>query len=167
MDAARASRTVDPRLQYHMGAVFLTGAPRKVFVSPAPIRTIGSFLFNLRGGSTLAQSPLITRPSATGRSREREYMGKHGYDEEWETLCAGLRGQKATVTEAVSRALSGVNTAGVMSKEAYVRFCAIAGTDAGVAVQNYDEAVAVLAADDDEMETLPPPKRKKPAEWTF
>ena len=164
IEHAKANHLVDPRLQYHMGAAFLTGAPRKTFVHPAPIGAVGSFLFNLRGGSTLAQSPLITRTSGTGHSREKEYMGKLGYDEEWEVLCAGLRGQKGTITEAVSRALSGVSAKGIMSKEAYVRFCSISGTAAEAAKANYEAALSALEEDDEEMDEdddAPPLKRKK------
>ena len=166
--AAQDKKAVDPRLGYHMGSAFLTGLPRQMFVTPAPIRTVGLFLFNLRGGCTLAQSPLITRPSASGRTREREYMGKVGYEEDWENLCAGLRGQKATITESIAKALSGVNTAGVMSRELYVKFCAVGLVDPATANKNYNEAMATMAGeedDDTEMEPVRSPgvKRKKPA----
>ena len=94
-------------------------------------------------------------------------MAKAGYSEEWEVLCASLRGQKGTITEAVSRALSGVSAKGIMSREAYVRFCSISGTSAETAKANYAAAMAALdddeeEDDDDDMDGVTPPRRKKP-----
>jgi hypothetical protein len=43
---SRKDKMVDDRMQYHMGAVFLTKKSRNTINAPAPIGALGSYLFN-------------------------------------------------------------------------------------------------------------------------
>ena len=83
-----------------------------------------------------------------------------------------MKGTKATITEGVAKALSGVNTSGIMSQEVYVKFCTVGNIDADTTRKNYDEALRTMAGEeDDEFSDNPMAgpevKRKKPSSQQY
>jgi hypothetical protein len=63
-----------------MGASYLVGTSRKIIDCPAPVRTIGSFLFNVKQSFSLASSPLIRK--AEGKVHHKAYESVYGFDEQ-------------------------------------------------------------------------------------
>jgi hypothetical protein len=91
-EESRKTKAVDDRLQYHMGAVFLTKKSRNTITAAAPIGALGSY--------TLTHSPLI-RKEIDGKM-SKVYVNAEGYTESYENLCAALgRTISASTTNAI------------------------------------------------------------------
>jgi hypothetical protein len=147
---AAIDRAVDPRLHYHMGSMYLTRSPRKVFTNPAPIGTVGSFLFNIKSSSSLTASPLISKEDPIARTRTKAYEGQYGFDERWEAFCVGMRGVRGRMGKAAQRAMASVTTGGLVTIEAYRKLNAF--SSAGIAVEDaiYMETSEAMAEQPEE-----------------
>jgi hypothetical protein len=141
---AAQDKTVDPRLKYYMGAMYLTGAPREIFTNPAPIGTVGSFLFNLKGSSSLTASPLISKEDPLARTRVKAYEGQFGFDERWEAFCVGMRGVRGRMGKKAQRAMASVTTGGLVTIEAYRKLNEFSPGGTAVADAIYKETAAIM-----------------------
>ncbi len=63
-------------------------ASHKVIVRPAPVGTIGSFLFNVKHSMSLASSPLVTKTE--GQVGHKAFESAYGFDEQRDAFCASL-----------------------------------------------------------------------------
>jgi hypothetical protein len=151
---AAEEKAVDLRLTYHMGAMYLTGQPRKVFTNPAPIGTVGSFLLNLKGSSSLTASPLISKEDPSTHTRVKTYEGQFGFDECWEAFCAGMRGIRGKMGKRAQQAMASVTTGGLISLEAYKKLNKFSAGGSAAAETIHSETLAIMDTvpeDDDEM----------------
>ncbi len=152
---AAIDRTVDPRLYYHMGSMYLTGSPRKIFTNPAPIGTVGSFLFNIKSSSSLTASPLISKEDPIARTRTKAYEGQYGFNERWEAFCVGMRGVRGRMGKVAQRAMASVTTGGLVTIEAYRKLNEFSSAGIAVADAIYretSEAMAELPEEEEEIE---------------
>ena len=99
----------------------------------------------MRNSSTLVASPLITKPHGSSKTRDKEYLGKYCYDENWEAFCVSLGGARGRLSASVVRAMTGVTTSRAITEDAYVRLCAIGSLDTTTVRASYQKAVAILS----------------------
>ena len=136
---------VDEHLQYHVGAIFLTGKGQKTLAASPPIAAVGSFLFNLSPGSTLTKSLLISKKE--GSSYSRVYVNKEGYNDTWEAVCVGSRAHKTAFNDNVKRALGVISTKAMISATEFATLAALVGvTD--VSKCAYNAMDDILQGDD-------------------
>jgi hypothetical protein len=125
-----------------------------VFTNPAPIGTVGSFLFNLKGSSSLTSSPLISKEDPASHTRVKTYEGQFGFDERWEAFCAGMRGIRGKMGKRAQQAMASVTTGGVISLEAFKRLNKFSTSGAAAAEVIHAETKAIMdevPEDDEEM----------------
>jgi hypothetical protein len=162
---ARTNRTVDPRLAYHMDAAYLTGSQRKTYTTPAPIGTVGSFLFNLKASSSLTSSPLISKYDPATKTRGKAYEGAFGFDERWESFCAGLRGVRGKMCRKAQEAMGSVSAGGTIPLADFIALnkFAPASKDAAEAIHAETDKIlkGVDDEDDDDVEMGLPTERKR------
>jgi hypothetical protein len=141
---ATEDKAVDPRLKYHMGAAYLTGSPRVTFTDPAPIGTVGSFLFNLKGSSSLTSSPLISKEDPATCTRVKTYEGQFRFDESWEAFCAGMRGIRGKMSKKAQEAMASITTGGLISLDAYKKLNEFSPDSASVAEKIHKETLEIM-----------------------
>lgn len=141
---ARKTNTVDPRLAYHMGAAYLTGQPRKTFTSPAPIGTVGSFLFNLKASSSLTASPLISKDDPSTKTKMKTYESAYGFDERWESFCAGMRGVRGKMGKRAQEAMGSVTTGGIIPLDKFLALNQFSPASAAAAADIHKETDRIM-----------------------
>jgi len=125
----------DPRVKYHMGALYLTGAPRKEFQQQAAIGLVGSFLLNIMPKSTLAASPIV----------KSKYQGSDSYDDDFNRYCQDAA-TSFTVSDSALRQILGVSgTPGLASKHKIVNLVK-AATDKDITAA-YETASGLIHAE--------------------
>jgi hypothetical protein len=163
--AARDKLAVDPRLAYHMGAAYLTGSPRKVFTAPAPIGTVGSFLFHLKATSSLTSSPLISKYDPATKTKNKTYESAYGFDERFESFCAGMRGVRGKMGKRAQEAMGSVTTGGVIPLDKFVALNQFSPASALAAEAIHKETDRILTGvaddDDDDVEQEPSAGKKR------
>jgi hypothetical protein len=162
---ARTNKLVDPRLAYHMGAAYLTGNQRKVYTTSAPIGTVGSFLFNLKASSSLTSSPLISKYDPATKTRTKTYEGAFGFDERWESFCAGMRGIRGKMSRKAQEAMGSVTAGGTIPLADFIALNKFAPSSHQAAAQIHEETDKILKEvdddDDDDVEMSAPTERKR------
>ncbi len=162
---ARNNRTVDPRLAYHMGAAYLTGVQRKTFTTPAPIGTVGSFLFNLKATSSLTSSPLISKYDPATKTKNKAYEGAYGFDERWEAFCTGLRGVRGKMSKKAQEAMGSVSSGSTIPLVDYIALNKFSAAGDEVAKTIHAETERILTGveeeEDDDVEMGLPTERKR------
>ena len=115
---AKEEKSVDPRALGHVGSMYLTGKPRVVMKTVAPVGVIGPFLYHLHPASSMTKSPLITRKAASGSSYDKAYDGTEGYDEAWDEFCEGFRNRRSVLSPELMNRLTGVTAGGSIAEDA-------------------------------------------------
>ena len=92
--------------------MYLTGKPRVVMKTVAPVGVIGPFLYHLHPASSMTKSPLITRKAASGSGYDKAYHGAEGYDKAWDEFCEGFRNRRAALSPELMNRLARVTASG-------------------------------------------------------
>lgn len=119
---------VDPRLAFHMGATYLLGgnAARTEFQSPEMTGHLGSVIYHLFKGSTLAKSPHIS--SKDGAGYRIHYDTLDSFVQNWDDACMGVSAAMIVTNSDLINAVCGVGNNAKAEKRTWCEFQVRNGT---------------------------------------
>lgn len=115
-----AALDLDPRVPYHIGAGFLTdhAQERIEFNSPELTGHLGSVVFHLYRGSTLARSPHVGK--AVGNRLDPMYSSSDCFSQDWDDRCSALGNAMIVASSDVINRVCGAADAGRANEDAWV-----------------------------------------------
>jgi hypothetical protein len=138
----------DPRVRYHMGALFLTGGAhgRMEFATPEMTGHLGSMLYHMYTKGTLTLSPSIT--TGTGADIKLIYQNSDSYDQSWDDKCQGLAAAMVTATSATINKVCGASGDGMGDRNSWVQLQLAIGAYADVAAAEaaYEALMDIIRA---------------------